>query len=144
MTSAKVLLVLHGALSVALLGAAVHNGVLSVRLLLGLGVNRRLQRLYPRLVLWMYIPNFVLGAALYPTFRVDVRAGGLDASFPWAVAAFELKEHALVLGLLTVAAQVWLTRDGAYRAAGWCGLIVAAVVVYGGLTGLTLSALRPV
>jgi hypothetical protein len=147
MTAIKLVLLVHGALSVALLGAAVHSGVLGVRRLLGHRVSRRLWRLYPRVVAGLYLPNLALGAWLYPAFRLDVRAAYLDRALPQATAAFEFKEHGVVLGLMALVAQVVLTSlpDRRWDAvAGAIGVFVATTVVYAGLTGLALVSLRSV
>ena len=148
----KALLVLHGVAAAALAGAAVHNALLAWRRSFGDGeVNESLRRVYARVIGWLYPAVFLLGCVLYPAFRVEVRAAWLDEAYPLAKACFEIKEHALAFGLPLLiyvvlssrrlpgdeeAADLWL-----YDAA--C-VALAVLVGYAALTGMFVTALRPV
>lgn len=140
----KLLLVLHAALAVALLGASVHNAVLGARTLFGLPVRNKLVRLYPKLALVLGLITTLAGAIVYPEFRVEVRAAYLDQALPWASAAFEVKEHLVLLALALLGAQVaW----GAERSRPWgasAAVLSGAFFVYSGLVGLLLTTLRSV
>ena len=67
-------------------------------------------RLHATLLLIFYGATYVLGALIYPTFRVRVRGGFLDATFPWATGLFEIKEHGATLMLLPVAGLFVMSR----------------------------------
>lgn len=147
----KVLLVLHAVVAVGLLGSSTHAAVLGARQLLGLPARPRLQRLYASVTSALYLVGFGLGLAIYPTFRVDVRAAFLDAQVPLATGFFEVKEHWLGLGLLAVAAYFGLSRRLDVRAGGpqvWAfsilAITLAGLVWFASLTGFALTALRPV
>lgn len=137
---------LHASAAVALLGASVHNGVICVRHRLGWPVRRKLRRLYPTLVLPLFALTLLLGAYLYPEFRVHVRAEYLDAAMPWATIAFEVKEHLVSLAGLTLLMQVGLlrTRDADGPWFDGAGVFVAFATVYSGLVGLWLVSVRSV
>lgn len=147
----KVLLVLHALLAVALLGSSTHGAVLAVRSLLGLPARPRLQRLYATVTTAAFLACFVLGLLIYPTFRVEVRAAYFDPQLPLATGFFEVKEHWLGLGLLAVGAFWPLSRRLDVRVASaetWAfcvlAIVIAGLVWFASLTGLTLTALRPV
>ncbi len=144
----KLLLLLHAALAIPLIGSGVHNGVLGIRHLFGLPVQARLRRLYPRVVLALYVPNMLLGGLIYPAFRVDVRAGYLDAAHPWATGMFEIKEHWVALGFWLVLAQVLLPferdRSPLSTTADALAALAMMVIVWAGLVGLGLVTLRPI
>lgn len=93
-------LIVHALAAMALLGAVTHQGVLAVAFLRGRFGRARLERVYVRIVAWLYPITFTLGALLYPTYRVRVRAEILDAAAPWASNAFDIKENLAALGLL--------------------------------------------
>ncbi|MBI3203702.1 MAG: hypothetical protein HYZ29_19340 [Myxococcales bacterium] len=57
-----------------------------------------------------YLSTYLLGAVIYPTFRVRVRADLLDRHYPWATGLFEIKEHAASIVLVPVLAIVILSR----------------------------------
>ena len=57
-----------------------------------------------------YAAAYFLGALIYPTFRVRVRAALLDSHYPWATGLFEIKEHAASLVFIPVLAIVVLSR----------------------------------
>ena len=54
---------------------------------------------YARAVVILFVSTLVLGAFLYPPFRVHVRAEYLDTHVRWGTGLFELKEHAAAIGL---------------------------------------------
>ena len=57
-----------------------------------------------------YAATYLLGAMIYPTCRVRVRAALLDTHYPWATGLFEIKEHAASLVFVPVLAIVVLSR----------------------------------
>ena len=62
-----------------------------------------------------YTTALALGMLIYPTFRVRVRHEFLDTQVPLATALFEIKEHAVALGLLPVLILFVLTRPLAFN-----------------------------
>jgi hypothetical protein len=110
-----VLLVFHGLVAVALLGALSHqSAALFARqaaanhLLVG-RYARVDDRLFARSIIVLYVIVVVLGSVLYPAYRVDVRIPFEELGLFWAVGVFEIKEHAggIGLGLLPLYAFVW-------------------------------------
>jgi hypothetical protein len=145
------LLVLHAASAVVLIGAATHNGVLAYRAWRGRAVRARLQRLYASVLFATYLPTVALGLWLYPTFRLEVRATHFDLHLPSATAAFEVKEHWVALGLFVLLAYLPLSRrldlrlpTPEVRAFHVLGLVLLVIVWWAMWTGLTLTALHPV
>ena len=146
-----ILLVLHAVAATVLTGAAVHNGLLAFRSRFVGGARRlRLRRLYPTVVAGAWLVTFALGLLLYPTWRIEVRAAWLDAAQPSLVAAFELKEHWLAAGLLMLGYLVPSSRRldletpaADRRLIDELSMVLAAVVVYAAVAGLTLTGVRP-
>ena len=148
---AKVLLVLHAASAIVLIGSTTHNGILAVRHLLGSPVRPRLQRLYVRVLGWAYLVTFVLGLVAYPAFRLGVRAAYLDEHVPLATGFFEVKEHWLAIGLVVLACYWPMSRTirvGRRTSDAllyhFLGIILLVIVWLAMLTGLLLVAIRPV
>jgi hypothetical protein len=82
---ARWLLVLHTAIAVAAVGAATHLALWMRSYGRGqLGRHRAIRR-FAALSLGLQLAAFLVGNAMYPTYRVSVRAGFLEA--PTAVAA---------------------------------------------------------
>ena len=110
-----VLLITHGLVAVALLGAITHQAVSVVR---GSGprstsftgrytsVN---QRTFTRAVIVLFVSAVVLGALIYPYYRLNVRIPFEEMRLAAAVGVFELKEHfaGIALGVLPLYAWVW-------------------------------------
>lgn len=147
----KVLLVLHAAAAIVLIGSATHGAVLAVRNLLGRPPRPKLQRLYASVTGVAYLVCFALGLLIYPPFRVDVRAAYFDPEVPLATGFFEVKEHWLGVGLLALFAFWPMSRRVDLRARtpevwlfSMLALTLALVVWFGTFTGLGLVALRPV
>lgn len=109
------LLILHGLVAVALLGAITHQLVSALRTPkpAGLGFIRRYagvnERLFTRAVVWLYLAAVVLGAVIYPAYRLEVRVPFEEMFLGWAVGSFELKEHfaGIALGVLPFYAWLW-------------------------------------
>ena len=142
----NLLMVLHGLSSGVLAGAAIHNGWLGYRgLRHGATPSARLTRLYPTVIAVAFVLTVGLGLLIYPTFRVDVRAGWLDQALPWATALFELKEHGVAIAALLLTYLVPTSRGlpehrGAVFHAASVG--VACLISYALLIGLFVGTLR--
>ena len=114
-----VLLILHGLLAVALLGATTHQA-LSVLSTAGPARDRwsfidRFRGVdgtaYAMPIVVLFALTTLGGALLYPQYRIDVRPALEDMQNTTANGLFEIKEHlgALGLGLLPV---YWLFWQG--------------------------------
>jgi hypothetical protein len=110
-----VMLILHSLVGVALLGATTHQSVSLLRhsARKGDGFLQRYgsvnQASFTKVVVALYVVNVVLGALLYPRYRLDVRIPFEEMQLGWAVGLFELKEHfaGLGLGVLPLYALLW-------------------------------------
>ena len=122
-----VLLIVHGLLAVALLGAITHQA-LSV-LTLAPSANSRwtfLNRFrgvdsmaYATPIVVLFAVTAIGGALLYPQYRIDVRPALEDTQNVAANGVFEIKEHlvAIGLGLLPAYWLFWRKRNGPDTAA---------------------------
>jgi hypothetical protein len=117
-----VLLILHGLLAVALLGAITHQA-LSVAATAPAANGRwtfinRFRGVdataYATPIVVLFVITVIGGALLYPQYRVDVRPALEDTQNSAANGVFEIKEHlaAIGLGLLPVYWLFWRTPRG--------------------------------
>ena len=101
----KVLLFLHLAAAFVALGSCVH---LLARFTYALrGAYFPQVKLHARILAISYTVVLILGALIYPTFRIRVRHDYLDAAIPWATGLFEIKELGASIALIP-AIGVWL------------------------------------
>jgi hypothetical protein len=113
------LLILHGLVGVALLGAITHQLVSVLRRRTtrnGTFLDRYTgvtQMTFTTAVVSLYVAGLVLGAVIYPSYRLDVRIPFEEMSLKWAIGLFELKEHFAGIGLavLPVYAFVWRSES---------------------------------
>ena len=149
-----VLLILHGLLAVALLGAITHQS-LSV-LTIARATNGRWNFVdrfrgvdataYATPIVVLFVVTTIGGALLYPQYRIDVRPALEDTQNTVANGVFEIKEHlaAIGLGLLPVYWQFWRKASGpetapARRYLTW---LVAFCVWWNFLVGHVLNDIR--
>ena len=99
------LLIIHGVMAVFLIGAITHQtlGVFWPRRpgQTNFVANARGIRpqLYVSAVMVLYVITFLLGAYLYPTYRVFVRPPLEDLQLTYAIGVFEIKENFAAIGL---------------------------------------------
>ncbi len=108
-------LVLHGIISVFLLGALTHQ-------FLGLYWPRRpgqtdfianargvRPQIYAQAIVLLYVTEFILGALLYPTYRVVARPPLQDLQLGYVIGLFEVKENfaAIMLAMLPAYYYFW-------------------------------------
>jgi hypothetical protein len=106
---ARLLVVLHAAASIVLIGATTHHAIISYGYLRAV-YKTRLGRIYASTAAVVYLVTWILGALAYPTFRYHVRALYLDRYEPWASNLFDIKEHFASIGLPLVAGVFILSR----------------------------------
>lgn len=100
------LLILHGLVGVALLGALTHQSLALLRgvaapaagSFMGRYLGTRASTFTPAIVA-LFVTELALGAIIYPAYRLGVRIPFEEMSLGWAVGAFELKEHFAGIGL---------------------------------------------
>src|SRR5262245_7550225 len=104
------LLIVHGLLAVALLGAITHQAVAlwwPVKVLSGSFVAR--VRAVPGIsyvwaIIVLYIVTFIMGAWIYTQYRFTSRLALEQLRFFKTVGAFEIKEHLATIGLILLPA----------------------------------------
>ena len=144
-----VLLIVHGLLAVALLGAITHQAA-SVLLPASRPAGSFVGRFravpgpsYVNAVVVLYLVTAVLGGVLYTEYRVSVRTVVEQLGMWPAHGAFELKEHfaAVGLGLLPAYWYYWrLTSEPRTRAA--LTAFLAVIVWWNFLVGHVLNNIR--
>ncbi len=99
------LLIVHGLLAVALLGAITHQAA-SAWLPSRKPANSFGERFravgagnYANAIVVLYVCTMLLGAIIYPEFRVSIRGVLEELDVPAVMGSFELKEHFAVVGL---------------------------------------------
>ena len=109
------LLFFHLIAAFVALGGAVH---LLIRLVVTLKKRPdsfHVVHIHNYILFLSYSTCMLLGALLYPTFRVRVRYEYFDTALPWATALFEIKEHAAALALFPVLLLFVLLRNTDFR-----------------------------
>ena len=145
------LLIIHGLVAVALLGAITHQAVgvawpvkkrgsgfvSAVR-----GVNGMS---YTNAVIVLFVVTFALGCIIYPTYRISVRTVLQEYRLFKPEGAFEMKEHllALSLALLPIYWFFWHRASEANRVArAVLTSLIAVAVWWGFLTGHVINNIR--
>src|SRR5580765_5835265 len=117
-----VLLLLHGLVAVALLGAITHQALSVLPRAAATGQRTFIDRFrgvngpaYATPIVVLFAVTAIGGALLYPQYRIDVRPALEDMRNAAANGVFEIKEHliAIGLGLLPAYWQVWRQPLGA-------------------------------
>jgi len=152
MQQTTALLILHGLVGVALLGAITHQSVSLFRRRVArsgsfvdryTGVN---QKTFTIAVISLYVGQLVLGAVIYPTYRLSVRIPFEEMSLGWAIGLFELKEHfaGLGLSLLPIYAYTWHAERGEEhrRDRFTITLLLALIIWWAFLVGHILNNIR--
>jgi len=145
------LLILHGLVAVALLGAITHQTLASWM------PRRRPGSIFGRFravraagfadaVVALYVISAVLGSVVYLYFRVAIRPE-LERGDQWtAIGLFDIKEHFIALGLALLPAY-WVSwrsplTDEPPRTRNVLTLILAVFVWWGFLIGHVLNNIR--
>ena len=146
----KLLLVLHFAGAVALIGSSTHLLLQMPALLRGQS-RVRLERIYGLVVAGSYALTYALGALLYPTYRYHVRALFLDRHHPMVANVFDVKENLatialpLALALGALGGKLTDPEDAPFRPVyASMSLLVAAVVWFNVISGVVIASYRAV
>jgi hypothetical protein len=146
------LLIVHGLLAVALLGALTHQAMsvaLPVRRAAG-GFVSRFRAVpatsYATAVVVLYVLTAIMGASIYPEYRVYIRIPMEQHQFWKTHGAFEMKEHitAIGLGLLPAYWYYWKRPDhgDTARTRKWLTVLFAGIVWFSFLVGHIANNVR--
>jgi hypothetical protein len=130
--AARPLVIAHALLGGTLVGATTHHLIWIVR---SRGARRRGEPRFALLASGFFLLTFLFGSAVYPTYRIRVRAEYFDSevardearaqrdahrkapgpalapvSLERAAKIFDIKEHLAALGLIASAGLFWLSR----------------------------------
>ena len=147
-----ILLITHGLLAVALLGAITHQAI-SVWLPARKAADSFVGRVrgvqaasYVTVIVVLYIATVILGGIIYPEYRLNVRVVLEQLELRLANGSFELKEHfvAVGLGMLPAYWHFWrkpLANDPA-RTRAVLTAVLAFTVWWSFLVGHVLNNIR--
>ena len=147
------LLIFHGLCAVFMLGALTHQA-LSVWWPATAGAGRSMFHsfravrgaAYANTIVILYVATALMGAILYPTYRIGVRVFFEDLRLNAATGIFELKEHfvAVGLGLLPAYWYFWRQPLAAETAVARKAVtaLLAFIVWYSFIVGHVVSSIR--
>jgi hypothetical protein len=147
-----VLLIVHGLLAVALLGSITHQAM-SVWMPAAKTAGTFTGRFravsggaYTNAIIVLYVATAVLGAFIYPEFRISIRGVLDEMEMSKTMGSFELKEHFAVVGLAVLPAYWYFWRtpgvDGHLRTRRALTTILAFVVWWSFLVGHIVNNFR--
>jgi hypothetical protein len=146
------LLILHALVGVALLGALTHQVVSALRgrpVRSGSFIDRYSgvnQKAFTTVVAVLYVAGLLVGATIYPSYRLEVRIPFEEMSLGWAVGLFEMKEHfaGIGLGLLPLYASLWREDSDSVNRRNRIGitLVLACIVWWAFIIGHVLNNIR--
>ena len=145
-----VLLILHGLLAVALLGAITHQAFATRHPVKKPSFIARYRAVaasgYANAVVVLFIVTNIGGALLYPQYRLDIRPTLEDLDLRAANGVFEIKEHlaAIGLGLLPAYWFFWRQPLGAEGliARRYLTWLMAFIVWWNFLVGHVLNNIK--
>lgn len=131
------LLILHGLLAVALLGALTHQALAVAWPARNTdSFAKRFRAVsgpaYTNTIIVLFLVTFIIGMVIYPAYRLNVRTYLQDYRMFAAEGAFEIKEHlaAIALGLLPLYWVLWRrpAADGVAADARWARIAVTLMI----------------
>ena len=147
-----ILLIIHGLLAVALLGALTHQAVavsMPVRQAAGNFVDRFRAvpaAGYATAVCILWVVTFIMGAWIYTKYRMYVRIPIEQQGYWKTQGVFELKEHLATIGLGALPVYWWFwknARNAEYDSARrWLTVLLAAMVWFMFLVGHVVNNVR--
>jgi hypothetical protein len=151
MNTATVLLIVHGLLAVALLGAITHQAM-SACMPAPKPANSFTGRFravaggaYTSAIIVLYLLTFLLGGIIYAEYRIEVRIAIEQLGYWWQSGSFEIKEHfaAIGLGILPAYAYYWRQPAEAHgRTRAMLTGLLAFIVWWNFLVGHILNNVR--
>jgi hypothetical protein len=108
--AARPILVAHGLVGLAAVASTGCHAACSLLTAMDRPEPRALRRTGATAA-WVLIAQMLLGLALYPTYRVRVRAADFDRTAPVFSQLFDFKEHLAALSLILVLAAVVAARQ---------------------------------
>ena len=151
MNQTTVLLIAHGLLAVALLGAITHQAA-SVWLPVArpAGFVGRFRAVpgatYVNAIVVLYLLTFLLGGIIYADYRIEVRTVVEQLGLRAQNGSFELKEHFAAMGLAVLPAYWYFWRsapsDGHARTRDVLTVLLAFIVWWNFLVGHILNNIR--
>ncbi len=108
-SSGKLLVLLHAACAIVLVGAVSHHALVALGYLRGV-YRLTLGRVYAASVAGSYALTYLIGGLVYPTYRYHVRELVLDRQAVWASNLFDIKENLAALGLPLALSVLLLSR----------------------------------
>jgi len=147
------LLIVHGLLAVGLLGSITHQAIAATLKRAEIRPKSSLARLraadphfYSTPVVILFLIVAMMGAVLYPQYRLIVRPLIQTMDLRAANGAFELKEHFSALGLLVLPAYWLAWRQSPARenqaARLWLTWLIAGFVWWNFIVGQLLVAIK--
>lgn len=143
------LLLVHLLFTFVLVGSMSHNLVCVLGYARGQFGRQNVEKRYAWTFLWSYTVVYVIGALIYPAFRIYLRHHYFDAAMPWATGLFEVKEHWGALALAMLAFYYALRRTfspSEERDKLWLyvplGVLLNVIVWYKILIGCFLTILK--
>ncbi|MFT3695838.1 MAG: hypothetical protein QM831_22065 [Kofleriaceae bacterium] len=148
--AAKLLVILHAAAAIVLIGSITHHFLITLGYLRG-SFKIRLGRIYAATILATYSITFAFGLLAYPTFRYFVRGVYLDRYERWASNLFDVKENFAALGLplavgIFVLSRTIQPKDDYSLVRGYAALTVllTAIVWFDVFSGLVITMTKGV
>ena len=112
-----ILLLIHGLISVALLGALTHQAMAVLMPVKKIRVDDSFvthfravtAQKYTKAICYLWISSFIFGAWIYAQYRIYVRIPIEQLELYKTLGVFEMKEHLVVfgLGMLPIYSYVW-------------------------------------
>ncbi|HEY6831780.1 MAG TPA: hypothetical protein VI251_04750 [Pseudolabrys sp.] len=149
-----ILLIAHGLLAVATLGALTHQAMAVTaparQPATSFGFVTRFRNVrgagYATAICVLWVATFILGAWIYTKYRIAIRIPLERTGYFKTLGFFELKEHAAALGLWMLPAYWYFwqnAKNPAYDAARkWITVLLAAMCWFAFLTGHVLNNVR--
>ncbi len=148
----SLLLIIHGLLAVALLGALTHQAISVLwpaRQRTGSFVSSLRSvpsTTYTNAIVVLFIATAIIGSIIYTEYRVSIRGTLRDYRLFVQEGSFELKEHFLSIGLGLLPAYWYYWRPAVSKDHATTRVIVtallAAIVWYAFITGHVLNDIR--
>ena len=143
------LLIIHGLMATALLGAVTHQAFAVAAGARGRGFWGRFRSVhaqaYAPAICVLVAITAALGALIYPQYRIDVRPTLEDMNMKAANGVFEIKEHlvAIALGILPGYWVAWRSASQDYAPVRkYLTWLIAAIVWFGFVVGHILNNIK--